>query len=239
MASTTTFLDLTNRTLRRINEVELTRSNFASAVGIHAYVKDCVNNAVRDIVVNYSQWPFLWRSATQVLTPGVQSYPLPSNVSVDWDSFSVERDDALSPPVSESPLTPVDYDFWLQRLRSNDMQRDASTGSIPIAVTRPQDENEFIVSPVPDRAYAVRFEYWANPAELVDAADVCVVPDEYVHIIIEGAAAEVYLFRENIESHGISSKRYDEKLKDMARSEIRVPDRIRDTRIVQPGYWRR
>jgi len=41
----TTYLQLTNELLREMNEVALTSSNFASAIGIQAHVKDCVNRA--------------------------------------------------------------------------------------------------------------------------------------------------------------------------------------------------
>jgi len=35
----TTYLTLTNETLRELNEVQLTSSNFSDAVGIQAFVK--------------------------------------------------------------------------------------------------------------------------------------------------------------------------------------------------------
>ena len=55
----TTYLDLTNELLREMNEVVLTSSNFASALGIQAHAKDCVNRAYLDIVLEEPQWPFL------------------------------------------------------------------------------------------------------------------------------------------------------------------------------------
>ena len=55
----TTYLQLTNELLREMNEVVLTSSNFSSAIGIQAHVKDCVNRAYLDIVLEEPQWPFL------------------------------------------------------------------------------------------------------------------------------------------------------------------------------------
>ena len=54
----TTYLQLTNELLREMNEVVLTSSNFSSAIGIQAHVKDCVNRASLDIVLEEPQWPF-------------------------------------------------------------------------------------------------------------------------------------------------------------------------------------
>ena len=45
-----TFLNLTNELLREMNEVELTSSNFGSAVGIQQHAKDSINRGYLDIV---------------------------------------------------------------------------------------------------------------------------------------------------------------------------------------------
>ena len=54
-----TYLQLTNELLRELNEVVLTSSNFASAIGIQAHAKDCINRAYLDIVTEEPKWPFL------------------------------------------------------------------------------------------------------------------------------------------------------------------------------------
>ena len=55
----TTYLQLTNELLRESNEVVLTSSNFSSALGVQAHVKDCVNRAYNDIVSAEPRWSFL------------------------------------------------------------------------------------------------------------------------------------------------------------------------------------
>ena len=45
----TTFLTLVNDINKRLNEVELTSSNFASATGFYAHAKDAVNSGIRYI----------------------------------------------------------------------------------------------------------------------------------------------------------------------------------------------
>ena len=54
-----TYLSLTNELLREMNEVALTSSTFANAIGVQQHVKDIVNRAYFDIVNEEPQWPFL------------------------------------------------------------------------------------------------------------------------------------------------------------------------------------
>ena len=46
----TTYLALTNDLLRRINEVQLTTANFATAKNVQAIAKDAINNSIREIL---------------------------------------------------------------------------------------------------------------------------------------------------------------------------------------------
>ena len=54
-----TYLSLTNEILREMNEVALTSSTFANAIGVQQHVKDVINRAYFDIVNEEPQWPFL------------------------------------------------------------------------------------------------------------------------------------------------------------------------------------
>ena len=46
----TTFLTLVNDTLRRLNEVELSATDFPNATGFRAQVKDAVNASLQEIL---------------------------------------------------------------------------------------------------------------------------------------------------------------------------------------------
>ena len=52
------FLGLVNEVNRRLNEVELTSVNFASAGGFYNTAKDSVNSALRHINHEESNWPW-------------------------------------------------------------------------------------------------------------------------------------------------------------------------------------
>ena len=43
------YLDIVNEVARRLNEVELTTTNFATAKGFYGTIKDAVNSAIHDI----------------------------------------------------------------------------------------------------------------------------------------------------------------------------------------------
>jgi hypothetical protein len=52
------YLGLVNDVNRRLNEVELTSSNFAAATGEYSMIKDAVNSAIRYLNQHEYEWPF-------------------------------------------------------------------------------------------------------------------------------------------------------------------------------------
>jgi len=62
------YLGLVNDVNRRLNEVELTAANFATATGEYSMVKDAVNSAIRFINQHEYEWPFNHVEAEETLT---------------------------------------------------------------------------------------------------------------------------------------------------------------------------
>ena len=86
----TTYLQLTNRVLRELNETELTSSTFASSRGIQTAVKDFVNKGIHDIYNEASEIPLLYARTTQNLTTGDAEYDFPADFrKIDRDSFTI------------------------------------------------------------------------------------------------------------------------------------------------------
>ena len=86
----TTYLTLTNRVLRELNETELTSSTFASSRGIQTAVKDFINKGIHDIYNETGEIPLLYARTTQDLFVGDNEYDLPNDLrKVDMDSFSM------------------------------------------------------------------------------------------------------------------------------------------------------
>ncbi len=84
----TTYLTLTNRVLRELNETELTSSTFSSSRGIQTAVKDFVNKGIHDIYNETGEIPLLYSRTSQDLTVGDNEYDFPTDFrKADMDSF--------------------------------------------------------------------------------------------------------------------------------------------------------
>ena len=84
----TTYLTLTNRVLRELNETELTSSTFSSSRGIQTAIKDFVNKSIHDIYNETGEIPLLYSRTSQDLTVGDNEYDFPADFrKADMDSF--------------------------------------------------------------------------------------------------------------------------------------------------------
>ena len=93
----TTYLILSNRILRELNEVEMTSSNFSSSRGIQTAVKDFINKSVHDIYNEGAELPLLHSSTTQVLQAGDAEYEFPSDMRrVDFESFFLKPTELIT-----------------------------------------------------------------------------------------------------------------------------------------------
>jgi hypothetical protein len=87
-----TYLDITNELLRRLNEVVIDQSDFATVRNVQALAKDSVNSSVRKIIQSAQEWPFTLTTYEQTLTAGTGTYDFPADMSsVDWESFYIKQ----------------------------------------------------------------------------------------------------------------------------------------------------
>ena len=70
------YLILTNNVLARLNEVQLTSSNFSSARGIQVQAQNAVNESIRYINQKEFNYPINHATETKTLTAGVVRYSL-------------------------------------------------------------------------------------------------------------------------------------------------------------------
>ena len=93
----TTYLVLSNRVLRELNEVEMTSSNFSSSRGIQTAVKDFVNKSIHDIYNEGAELPLLHTSTTQATYPGDGEYSFPADMRrVDFESFFLKPNELIT-----------------------------------------------------------------------------------------------------------------------------------------------
>lgn len=214
-----TYLDLTNRVLRALNEVELDSISFASAYGFHAEAKSAVNAAIRKVLEEEEyEWPFLHTEGTQVLVVGQGMYNLPANCfKVDWDSFYIQP----SATVSATHLGYVNFDQYRQVLRLQDLNNAVVTEyATPKNVTLHQSGSKFIVTPYPDATYTVKFEYFSRPNNLSVYNDTAIIPDAFEDAIFHAAMYHAYMFRDNVEQAGMAQGQYDNCVRMMRRALI-------------------
>ena len=71
-----TYFSLTNKVLARLNEVQLTSSNFTNARGIQVQAQNAVNESIRYINQREFNYPFNHATETETLTAGVVRYSI-------------------------------------------------------------------------------------------------------------------------------------------------------------------
>ena len=93
----TTYLVLSNRILRELNEVEMTSTTFSSSRGIQTAVKDFINKSIHDIYNEGAELPLLHTTTTQVLQAGDAEYTFPSDMRrVDFESFFLKPTELIT-----------------------------------------------------------------------------------------------------------------------------------------------
>ena len=211
-----TYLDITNELLRRLNEVVIDQSDFATVRNVQALAKDSVNSSVRKIIQSAQEWPFTLTTEEQTLTAGTGTYDFPADMSsVDWESFYIKQlADKSNQP---RRLAVIPYAEYLDTYRPGDDTGDSGSGiGVPLRVYQTQEE-KFGVTPTPDDAYVIEYKYWTFPTAMTAFGDVCVIPDRFIHVVIDGAMMYMMRFRSNEQSAAVHQNDFVEGIKMMRR----------------------
>jgi hypothetical protein len=211
-----TFLNITNELLRRLNEVTIDQDDFAGVRNVQALAKDAVNSSIRKIIQSAQEWPFTLTTYEQTLTAGTREYDFPADMSsVDWDSFYIKQ--LASKSNQPRKLAVIPYTEYLESYRPSDETGDSGSGiAVPLRVYQTQEE-KFGVTPSPDDAYVIEYKYWTFPTALSAYDDVCVVPDRFIHVVIDGAMMYMMRFRSNEQSAAVHQNDFVEGIKMMRR----------------------
>jgi len=207
------YLGLCNDVAVRLNETQLTTSNFSTATGFYSAIKEAVNSSIRHINQSHFGWPYNHNVEEQTLEAGLTRYNLPDEAKyVDFNTFRVRKDDSLDLGEARR-LKQLSYEEYIDRYIQQEDQT-ASDGGVPEFVFRAKN-NEFGVVPVPDKAYQVDFEYFNFPVDLVLNSDVPTIPERFRFVIADGSMYYSYMFRDNLEMASISQRKFDEGIKQM------------------------
>lgn len=202
------FLTLTNDVCKRLNEVELTSSNFASAVGQYGTIKDSVNYAIRDINIDQYEWPFNYSTHTETLVAGTARYAFPADYKTSSnDTFRIKRDASLGNATVN--LKEKLYEEYLTVFLDQEYNTsDTSIRKLPEFVFKTPNLG-YVLAPVPDQAYDLIYEYYTIPEDLEAYDDVPTIPFQFRKIIGDGAVYYNYLFRGDIENAQLIKQHFD------------------------------
>lgn len=215
---------LVNEVLLEVNEEELTTSaEFNAAVGMHKFVKSAVNWSINQICRRQDyEWPFLKATGTITCVPGQgdlsTAVSLTTAASYDWDSFYIANDPLLDEP-DQRRLPWITLSKYREANFDRDVNSQASsidTRAKPRYVVRNTD-NKLILTPIPDVAYTVKYDYFRYNTQLSAYNDVPIIPEVYEHIIVKGALARVYGFLSDENLFQFTMKDFDDDIKDMRR----------------------
>ena len=225
----TTYIDLCNQVLRRLNEVEIAVGDFPTVRGVQALVKDAIKAAVAKINQAEFEWPFNAAEHTQTLVAGQTEYTWPDYFKVsDWNSFQIQKDESLN--VGYQVLKSIDRDEWYKSYRDADYEAGSAGRGIPNYVFQGHG-NGFGITPSPDAAYRVRFRYYLNYSDLQNYNDVTRIPESFDTVIVDGALYHLYMFKDNIESAQAAFMAFEKGIKDLQTLYINNYEYIRDSRV--------
>ena len=213
-----TYVSLVNELLRRMNEVTLDTAGdgFDTVRNVQALAKDAVNSSVRLILQDGQEWPFLKNTYTQVMTAGTRQYDFPADYSsVDWDTFYIKQ--LASQSNGPRRLNPISYESYIQNYRTSDDTGDLVNGDGAPSVVYQTFEEKFGVTPVPNAAYEVEYVYWSYPSDMSVYDDVCIIPDRFKHVLIDGAMMYMMRFRSNEQSASMHQSNFEDGIKAMRR----------------------
>jgi hypothetical protein len=221
------YITLVNEVQRRLNEVELTTATFDTARGFHALSKDAINSSIRHINQEEFEWPWNHVEASEVLLANEARYSYPYDAkTINMNTFRIKRDVSLN--VDTIKLKILSYEEYLDKYA--DMEYNSNLSSTPRYVVRtPSRELMFI--PTPDKAYEVIYEYFTSSYDLQKADDVPTIPEQYRHVVVDGAMYYAYVFRADMQAANATVSKFEQGLKNMRSLNINRTNYLRDTRV--------
>lgn len=228
----TTFLDITNEVLRRLNEVQIDTNEFTNVRNVQALSKDAINSSIREILQSAQEWYFTLETRTETCVVGQGVYDFPLDYSkADWDTFYLKSLDEENNPRRLSLIT---YDEYVKYHRATEDQAGSSGYSVPLYVYMTLDQ-KFGVTPLPKSAYEVEYRYWSFPADLILPTDTLIVPSRFKHIVIDGAMMYMMQFRSNDQAYAFYKDKFEAGINMMRRLVVDPPVRINSTVINRPA----
>ena len=121
-----TFLTLSNSVITRMNEVELTSSNFTSSRGVQTQCKNAVNESIRYINQREFGYSFNHESNSSTLVAGQTRYTVPTSTkSIDYSTARIKKDSDLN--AAGNNLVTLNYNEYIEKDYANQEDDVAAT----------------------------------------------------------------------------------------------------------------
>lgn len=223
MAST--FLVLTNKLLRRLNEVQLTSTTFADARNTQAMAQDAIIAAIAEINTSETQWPWNTQTGTTNVVLNTLAYQFDNDEIVpDWDTFRLLKTATVQPFPLKYLTSEEYYKFYRQiDIQAIDTVTNVGQGTPRFIFPVP---GGFGISPSPDTTYTINYEYYVTPTELSLHSDICVIPTVWDYVIINMALKHYYMYKDNTEQAGFWINESNKTLTKMRNSIVNRDDYV-------------
>jgi hypothetical protein len=223
------YISLVNDINRRLNEVELSSTDFPTATGYYSFAKDAVNAAIRHINQEEFEWPWNHVEETSDLEPGVVRYSMPyDSKTINMNTFRIKRDDALK--VKTTKLNVLSYEEWLDKYADSEYNSSSTERGVPEYVAR-TPSRELVYFPAPDQQYEVVYEYFRVGFDLESSTDIPMLPEQYRYTIVDGAMYYVYQFRSDLPAAQLALNKFEQGIKQLRSLHINRTEYLRDTRV--------
>ena len=221
------YLGIVNDVNRRLNEVELTTANFATANGEYGMVKDAVNASIRFINQHEYEWPFNHVTQEETLTAGIVRYTFPSDAkTINFNTFRIKRNDTLGNETRK--LNVLSYEEYLDSYADVEYNTSTSLRQLPTYVFKAPSSEFGLVNP-PDKAYELVYEYYRLHVDLINSTDVPSIPEQFRYVIVDGAMYFAYLFRGESQESAMMQARFEQEIKQMRSLYINRYEYLRST----------
>lgn len=220
-----TFLVLTNKLLRRLNEVQLTSTTFASAKNTQAMAQDAIIAAIAEINTTETQWPWNTQTGTASVVLNTLTYSFTTDEVVpDWDTFRLVKT-ATVPAVTLKYITSEEYYKYYRQI---------DLAAIDATTLVGQGQPKFIfpvpggfgISPSPDTTYTINYEFYKTPTEPALYSDTTDIPTVWDYVIINLALKHYYMYKDNTEQAGFWINESNKTLTKMRNSMVNRPDYV-------------
>jgi len=111
-----------------------------------------------------------------------------------------------------------------------------TNGGVPQFIVRTPDNN-YLLYPLPDKQYALVFDYYTFPDDLAAHGDITSIPDRFSPIIVDGATAFVYQYRGELDQYNTNFVRFEQGIKNVQSLLVNKYEYVRSTVIYRPSNY--